>query len=346
MKAVVFQKFRRGLGSAGSTSKDGVDGNGNGADLDARTTESSTALSETNHSSEGAQPEEIDARAELMSRQLGSLNVWKAPVNGPPLRYARRCSRSPSPIPKRKVSFRLSQAQTESSQLSLVSETENLGDSLSSGDASFRFQGVRDSANLRDKPSSVSSLSSSASSTEKSSLKVSRQSISLSHAYDPILPLLDDGAKRVAFSSVSVHLHCMILGDNPAVSVGLPVQIDWKAMSSFTRSVDEYESGKDPPRPMQRLKMGPIKRERILKENGSTPVHLLRALHQASSIQASRAENAGAVSFDADAAARTSDTRARPAHRSRSASPTVSRASQRIREGRKAPKAPAKAKIQ
>jgi hypothetical protein len=259
-----------------------------------------------------------------MSRQAGNLNVWKAPVKAP-IRYAKRCSRSPSPIPRRKVSFRLSQVGSELS----LAETENLDDSVSSSDTPLlRFRNVRDSTGIDRGETRYASFSSA-----KSSLKVTRQSISLVNTYDPILSLRDDDAKRVAFATVSVHLHSMILGDNPAVSAGLPVQIDWEPMSSFTRSLDEYERDKGPPRSMFQLKMGQMRRENMLKQYGLERADYLRALQQVALIQASRAKNAGAVSVDSGSSPSGDHVR-----RSRSASPTTS-SSRRIQTGQQVPKA-------
>jgi hypothetical protein len=46
----------------------------------------------------------------------------------------------------------------------------------------------------------------------------------------------------ISFGSVSVHTHPVTLGDNPAVSTGLPVTLDWEAVNSECFDVDEYET--------------------------------------------------------------------------------------------------------
>ena len=291
-----------------------------------------------------------DGRAghSLMSRQVGSLNVWKAPVaaSGPPapgthLRYAKRCSRSPSPIPRRKVSFRLSAvagdaaAAGSSSALLLPSlaDTENRSASFCTfDDDTARSSCCRPPRRSGHAHSMTESTSSSISSV-KSSLKVSRQSVSVVRTYDPTTILQEDDEKRVTFSFVSVHLHSMTLGDNPAVSAGVPVQIDWKPTESFTRPLDEYESEKDsimdgrPARPVQQLRIGPTRRENLLKEAGEDRGDVLCVLRSIALIQASRAKNAGAVSVDA---ASSSSSSSRNDH-----SPP---SSQRIRSGTPLPK--------
>ena len=49
------------------------------------------------------------------------------------------------------------------------------------------------------------------------------------------------GELSVSFSDVEVRSHEIILGDNPAVSKGPPLTIDWDAFKSTMCSVDKYE---------------------------------------------------------------------------------------------------------
>jgi hypothetical protein len=39
-------------------------------------------------------------------------------------------------------------------------------------------------------------------------------------------------SSSISFGSVTVHTHPVTLGDNPAVSTGLPVTLGWKAVNS------------------------------------------------------------------------------------------------------------------
>jgi hypothetical protein len=320
MKAAVFHKIYRRGRDAGTKEEEPASR--------ARATE--IKLDETSHISTSAASSTGDVRADLMCRQTGNLNIWKAPIEGrAPLRYAKRCSRSPSPIPRRKVSFRLSKAGSELS----LAETEYLDDSVSSSDiALLRFRSVRDSTEI-DRESSLGLSGPSV----KSSLKVTRHSVSLVRSFDPILSLRDADAKRVVFATVTVYLHSMILGDNPSVSAGLPVQIDWKPVSSFTRSLDEYEREKGPPRSMQKLKMSQVKRENMLKQYGWERDDVALVLHQVALIQASRAKNAGEISVDAGSLRDGS-----PVQRTPSAPPRMSPSStfsRRVHTGQQVPKA-------
>ena len=49
------------------------------------------------------------------------------------------------------------------------------------------------------------------------------------------------GLKRFQWGSVVLHSFPMILGDNPSVSSGPPVTMDWKATSHSTARVDNVE---------------------------------------------------------------------------------------------------------
>ena len=51
--------------------------------------------------------------------------------------------------------------------------------------------------------------------------------------------------KNVSFSSVSIYEHPLICGDNPSVSEGVPLTIDWNAESTRTfKSIEEYEENR------------------------------------------------------------------------------------------------------
>lgn len=51
--------------------------------------------------------------------------------------------------------------------------------------------------------------------------------------------------KRVTFSSVVVHSHPVVVGDNPSVTEGVPLMLDWKAEETSTfDSLEDYEEEK------------------------------------------------------------------------------------------------------
>ena len=47
--------------------------------------------------------------------------------------------------------------------------------------------------------------------------------------------------KKVVFDSISIRRHPLVIGDNPSVTSGAPLQIGWKVMSEATHSIDLYE---------------------------------------------------------------------------------------------------------
>merc|ERR1712232_501924 len=47
---------------------------------------------------------------------------------------------------------------------------------------------------------------------------------------------------RVSFSNVTIRTHGICAGDNPAVSLGVPVSLDWQIISEDTITVDDYDA--------------------------------------------------------------------------------------------------------
>jgi hypothetical protein len=75
--------------------------------------------------------------------------------------------------------------------------------------------------------------------TETSCLKVSTHALSLERAYGT--DRKNDAVQAVAWSTVEIHSHEVILGDHPSVSSGPPFTIEWTAFESVTVSVAEYK---------------------------------------------------------------------------------------------------------
>jgi hypothetical protein len=72
--------------------------------------------------------------------------------------------------------------------------------------------------------------------TEKSCLKVSTHALSLERIYGTDRKYADT-VQAVAWSTVEIHSHEVILGDHPSVSSGPPFTIEWTAFESVTVSV-------------------------------------------------------------------------------------------------------------
>lgn len=74
--------------------------------------------------------------------------------------------------------------------------------------------------------------------------------------------------QRIKFSTLQIRHFPIICGDNPAVTFGCPLTIDWQYDDEVTLSIDEYEEGRSAPRSMIELRMPSALRERMLRELG------------------------------------------------------------------------------
>jgi hypothetical protein len=101
----------------------------------------------------------------------------------------------------------------------------------------------------------------------------------------------------ISFGSVSVHTHPVILGDNPAVSTGLPVtSLGWKAVNSKCFDIDEYErmcQGR-------RTKAENVDREAWLREKGYSIKSFERVEREINEIKVSRRQSRGKSASNAE----------------------------------------------
>lgn len=89
----------------------------------------------------------------------------------------------------------------------------------------------------------------------------------------------DTTKKSVSFDSIEVREHCIVLGDNPSVSYGLPVALAWESTSSFIVSVDEFEDSRIMNRRSEsELLLSRLEREALLRSAGYTQRELVSAL--------------------------------------------------------------------
>jgi hypothetical protein len=75
-------------------------------------------------------------------------------------------------------------------------------------------------------------------------------------------------SRSVQFSTVDVHLHEMILGDNPSVLMGPPLTICWYGSCHETFSLEEFEQSRGPPKRRNEMIWNREKRENILIHSG------------------------------------------------------------------------------
>lgn len=70
---------------------------------------------------------------------------------------------------------------------------------------------------------------------------------------------------KIQFTDISIRLYNRILGDNPAVSDGPPIQLSWEYIEKETRSLDEYEANRLPRRPRHHLVLSNTRRNQIMQ---------------------------------------------------------------------------------
>ncbi|GAX28674.1 hypothetical protein FisN_33Hh051 [Fistulifera solaris] len=99
-------------------------------------------------------------------------------------------------------------------------------------------------------------------------------------------------SKKIRFSTVHIHEHLLVLGDNPAVSRGVPLTLAWESCHSKVYSVDDYERRRQPKKRRNSLPSAytPQQREAIAKLNGSSKRAIQCAGVHVKEIQQSREE--------------------------------------------------------
>jgi hypothetical protein len=73
----------------------------------------------------------------------------------------------------------------------------------------------------------------------------------------------DDGCRRVSFSTIEIHEHAMIMGNNPWTSHGCPLEIDWEEVGNYSLNLEDYEESRPPRRIRDELAMPGDLREAV-----------------------------------------------------------------------------------
>lgn len=81
---------------------------------------------------------------------------------------------------------------------------------------------------------------------------------------------------KVTHSTVSVRTFRQIPGDNPAVTFGVPLSLDWKHIDEDRFEIDQYEEAKPPKR--EDLKIPSNERMQILVKNGHKMKEIKKAM--------------------------------------------------------------------
>lgn len=99
--------------------------------------------------------------------------------------------------------------------------------------------------------------------------------------------------KKVRFNTVQVNSHAVILGNNPAVSSGLPVTIEWVAFQTEVFPVEEFERAKELlSRKRNEMILPSNLREDMIKSAGYSRSEMVAVLVELSKIRKSRATSA------------------------------------------------------
>lgn len=100
------------------------------------------------------------------------------------------------------------------------------------------------------------------------------------------------GNKAVGFSTVDLHVHRLVLGDNPSVSGGPPLTIGWRSEYSTQLTVDEYEQHHPDRRGKESLQVPRSLREDWLKDEGYSRSEMKEAETSALLVKAQRTKSA------------------------------------------------------
>lgn len=74
--------------------------------------------------------------------------------------------------------------------------------------------------------------------------------------------------RNVGFSHLDIRSYPVILGDNPSVSAGAPLAIDWKHFHTCMMNIDEYECGRPTRRNKSEMRIPKFERFEILERAG------------------------------------------------------------------------------
>lgn len=103
----------------------------------------------------------------------------------------------------------------------------------------------------------------------------------------------------VKFGIVTVREYHVIPGDNPSVSAGPPLTIDWNPVNTYSASINTFEEFRDGKRRDQsHMEMSSSMRELFLLEQGHTMHSIEEASKQASLIRSQRIQTASSPSND------------------------------------------------
>jgi hypothetical protein len=96
--------------------------------------------------------------------------------------------------------------------------------------------------------------------------------------------------KKVCFDQIQVREMPIILGDNPAVSAGVPITIGWKFQKEITVEVDYFEFYRPQRRKKEKLRLSNKKRVELALAGGSALAEIGQARIEVETIQKLRSK--------------------------------------------------------
>lgn len=97
--------------------------------------------------------------------------------------------------------------------------------------------------------------------------------------------------RNISFSSVEIRDYDRAIGDNPCVSSGVPLSLDWNYNAATEHDLEEYENFKESSgggRTRAEMQMPSLMRSRVLKEFGASPAEIRKAAREASQVKQGR----------------------------------------------------------
>lgn len=87
---------------------------------------------------------------------------------------------------------------------------------------------------------------------------------------------------KLSFSSISVRVYPVLIGDNPSVTEGVPLTIGWEPSAEESFAVEEYESSHkaEPVSSLQEMKFTEQQRAQIAKNLGYSDNKISKIAHQ------------------------------------------------------------------
>lgn len=100
------------------------------------------------------------------------------------------------------------------------------------------------------------------------------------------------GKRSISFGTIQIREHSLTCGDNPSVSYGTPLSLDWLSEDMEAIDVEDYEEYRSSPdyavRTKRELMLNYYQRNDLLEANGCTPQEILEMKKEVKKIKSQR----------------------------------------------------------